>query len=87
MTYEYDCYGRMKYSPELHPNQGKTWEQEDLEYLKEFYYKIGALEMSLALERSETSILEKVSRLVRAGEMVAPEKRTRVKRWRYENEH
>ena len=48
----YDRYGRMSYSPELHKNQGKVWTYEEVEYLKNWYAIIGPEEMSLALERT-----------------------------------
>ena len=34
MATNYDRYGRMSYSPELHKNQGKVWTYEEVEYLK-----------------------------------------------------
>lgn len=61
MNVEYDRYGRMKYCPELHPNHGKKWSEEDLEYMRDYYSKIGPEEMSLALGRPMTAVLQKAS--------------------------
>ncbi|EGO6069414.1 hypothetical protein KJZ24_04520 [Enterococcus faecalis] len=57
----YDRYGRMSYSPELHKNQGKVWTYEEVEYLKNWYAIIGPEEMSLALERTPASVMTKAS--------------------------
>ena len=56
----YDRYGRMSYSPELHKNQGKVWTYEEVEY-KNWYAIIGPEEMSLALERTPASVMTKAS--------------------------
>lgn len=77
---EYDSYGRMKYNPELHENQGKPWSKEDLEYLITWYEIIGAEEMSLALGRPEAVIANKVSKLRKSGLMKRPTKKKHVVR-------
>lgn len=77
---EYDRYGRMKYNPELHENQGKPWSEEDLEYLMTWYEIIGAEEMSLALGRPEAVIANKVSKLRKSGLMKRPTKEKHVVR-------
>lgn len=77
---EYDRYGRMKYNPELHENQGKPWSKEDLEYLIAWYEIIGAEEMSLALGRPEAVIANKVSKLRKSGLMKKPQKEKHVVR-------
>lgn len=77
---EYDSYGRMKYNPELHENQGKPWSKEDLEYLITWYEIIGAEEMSLALGRPEAVIANKVSKLRKSGLMKRPTKEKHVVR-------
>lgn len=64
---EYDKYGRMKSHPVYHVNQGKVWNEEDINYLIEWYSKIGVKEMSLALGRTETTITTKVNRLRKQG--------------------
>lgn len=77
---EYDRYGRMKYNPELHENQGKPWSKEDLEYLIAWYEIIGAEEMSLALGRPEAVIANKVSKLRKSGLMKKQQKEKHVVR-------
>lgn len=66
---EYDACGRMKFNPDLHENQGKPWSREDLDYLINWYNKIGIEEMSLALERTETTVATKVAILRKRGLM------------------
>lgn len=66
---EYDKAGRMKYNPDLHPNQCKLWSKDDLDYLINWYSKIGIEEMSLALGRSEGTIATKVNMLRKKGLM------------------
>lgn len=66
---EYDKAGRMKYNPDLHPNQCKLWQNDELDYLINWYSKIGLEEMSLALGRSEGTIATKVSMLRKKGVM------------------
>jgi predicted DNA-binding protein YlxM (UPF0122 family) len=66
---EYDTFGRMKYNPEYHFNQGTPWSMEDKEYLIEWLDKIGLEEMSLALGRTETTISEKARVLRKQGKM------------------
>lgn len=66
---EYDNWGRMKYNPEIHFNQGHNWTTEELDYLVNWLDKIGLEEMSLALGRTETSIATKVHKLRREGLM------------------
>lgn len=66
---EYDSYGRLKYNPILHPNQGMPWSTEDKEYLIEWLDKIGLEEMSLALGRTESTISEKARILRKKGQM------------------
>ena len=58
---EYDNSGRMKYNPNLHDRQGKPWDDEEIEYLINWYTIIGLEEMSLALGRTEGTIANKVN--------------------------
>lgn len=69
VTIKYDSYGRMEYNPIFHPNNGKPWTKEDLQYLIDWYDKIGADEMSFALGRTIKSIMQKVSNLRKDGIM------------------
>lgn len=66
---KFDKSGRIKYNKDIHTNQGKPWNKEDLEYLITWYEFISREEMSFALGRTETSIASKVSSLRKLGEM------------------
>jgi transposase len=66
---EYDAFGRMKYNPDYHFNQGTSWSAEDKKYLIEWLDKIGLEEMSLALGRTETTISEMARKLRKKGKM------------------
>lgn len=76
---EYDSSGRMKYNPRFH-KKGIAWSSEDLQYLIEWYDIIGPEEMSFALERPATSIMQRVSELRRKGVMKKPKKITHFRR-------
>jgi biotin operon repressor len=69
---QFDRYKRMKYHPAYHKNMGQPWSFEDLQYLINYYDKIGGTEMSFALERTETSVLQRVNALRKAGIMSKP---------------
>jgi hypothetical protein len=75
---EYDHYGRMKYNSIFHWNNGTLWSKEDLEYLINWYDKIGADEMSFALSRTVTTVNQKVSELRKKG--IMPKTRARYKK-------
>ncbi|MGG7163778.1 hypothetical protein [Clostridium ihumii] len=64
---EYDTEGRMKYNPIYHSNHGKSWSYDDNKYLIEWYEKIGAEEMSFALERTIATIMGRVNILRKQG--------------------
>jgi hypothetical protein len=66
---EYDQYGRMKFNPIFHYNNGTLWNEEDLEYLIKWFDKIGPDEMSFALGRTMGTIQQKVTILRRRGIM------------------
>lgn len=66
---EYDKCGRMKFNPDLHENQGKPWSKDDLDYLINWYNKVGLEEMSLALGKSEGTVAHKVQTLRKRGIM------------------
>lgn len=61
--------GRLKYNKELHPNHGKRFNEEDTRYIIDWYEKIGAEEISLALGRTEGTIQSKVMCLRKEGIM------------------
>ncbi len=73
---KYNRHGRMTFNPEYHKNTGTSWSMEDISYLINYYDKIGVVEMSFALERTETSIIQKVVTLRKAGVMVTPKEKT-----------
>lgn len=77
---EFDKCGRLKYNPGLHTNQFKPWDNEELEYLINWYSKIGLEEMSLALGRSEGTIATKVNLLRKEG-LMSKEKPSMVTRY------
>lgn len=77
---EYDQYGRMKYNPEYHENNGKPWTEEELEYLVKWYNMIGLEEMSLALGRTMGTVNNKVRKMRREGLMETPEVQIRTKK-------
>lgn len=66
---EYDKCGRMRYNPDLHFSQGKPWADEDIDYLINWYVKIGLEEMSLALGKTEATVATKVAKLRKRGLM------------------
>lgn len=66
---EYDSCGRMKYNPDLHDRQGQPWTNDEIEYLTNWYIKIGIEEMSLALGRTEGTVANKVYHLRKRGLM------------------
>lgn len=65
----YDRFGRMLYNPEFHTNTRKQWSKSDLDYLVDWYDKIGPEEMSFALERTMASVMQKVNSLRKQGIM------------------
>lgn len=69
MNLEFDEYGRVKYNSKIHYNQRKPWTREDLNYLIEWYDKIGGEEISFALGRTEASIHQTVLKLRKQGVM------------------
>ena len=84
MEVTYNNRGRMNYNQEFHTKQGLPWDNEDLQYLIEYFDIIGPEEMSLALERTEPSILTKVTELRNKKIMPIPNKKIRHRRMRKE---
>lgn len=80
MEIQYDKFGRMKYHPAFHQNHFKRWNEEDLQYLKDWYYKIGPEEMSFALDRPIVAVMNKVAKLKKKGEIREPIIRSSFKR-------
>ena len=63
----YDKFGGIAYTPSFHENHNKPWTKRDLNYLVNWYYKIGSAEMSLALGRPENAVRTKVWHLKKEG--------------------
>lgn len=80
ITITYDECGRMNYNPQIHFNNGKSWNEEDVNYLINWYEIIGIEEMSFALGRTEKTIMHKVHLLRKEGKMKRPTKITRRRR-------
>lgn len=78
---EYDRFGRMKYHPDFHANNGLPWSAEDTDYLISNYCKIGPEECSLALERTIDSVMRKMHKLRKHG-VIGSQKRTYTRRSR-----
>lgn len=71
---EYDRWGRMKYHPEFHSRQGEDWTTTEQKFLVENYEQLGPEEVSLALERTIFSIIQRAYKLRKLGEMPMPKK-------------
>ncbi|MDR9794057.1 DNA-entry nuclease [Aeribacillus pallidus] len=67
LSVEYDNFGRMKYHPSFHENRGKPFTESDLEYICKFYEFDGPELISLALGRTEKTIMTKVYELRKQG--------------------
>lgn len=74
---EYDSSGRMKYNPEFHRKHGEQWDKDDLQYLIDWYDKVGPEELSFALERPISAITRKANVLRCEGIMYRPSKKIR----------
>lgn len=64
---EYDKYYRMKYHPEFHPNHGKPFTDDDLEYLCMFYEVDNKRSIAFALGKTEHVCRAKYSYLNKKG--------------------
>ncbi len=65
----YDDYGRMKYHPKYHPNQGKPWTTEDQKYLIEYYEQLGPEQISFDLGRTIHTVMTRAYELRKKGVM------------------
>ena len=59
--------GRLQYHPNLHPNRGKPFTEEELEYLCAFYEYDGYNSIALALGRTAQTVKNKYNHLKRRG--------------------
>ncbi|MBO8172428.1 MAG: DNA-entry nuclease [Bacillaceae bacterium] len=64
---EFDAHGRMKYHPDFHPNHGKPFTEEDLEYLCTFYEVDNKRSLSFAIGKTEHVCRTKYYELKRKG--------------------
>ena len=65
----YDSVGRMKYHPDFHCRQGTPWTTTDQNYLIDNYDSLGMKNISMALERTETSVAARAWELRKSGLM------------------
>jgi hypothetical protein len=63
----FDKQGRMLYHPDFHPNQGKRYTEEELEYLCRFCHYDDLRSLSFALGRPETGVATQITKLRKAG--------------------
>lgn len=66
---------RMEYNPTFHDRQGEEWSVDDECYLINWYDKIGAVEISLAIGKTVGTIMNKVHWLRKYGLMPQQSKR------------
>jgi len=67
---QYDNQKRMKYHPDFHAKHKTDWLAADEKYLIEHYDFLGANHCSMALERTVTTISERVCQLRKKGKML-----------------
>lgn len=82
MPVTYDRYGRMKYHPDFHAKQKEPWTTADEKYLIENYESLGPERVSLALERTISTVMTRAYKLRKAGRMVKPQEKQYHKRAR-----
>lgn len=63
----FDKQGRLLYHPDFHPNNGKRWAEEELEYLCKFCHFDDMRSLSFALGRPETGVATQINKLRREG--------------------
>lgn len=57
----------MKYDKSYHPNHGKAWTTEEVNYLIKFYKYDGLRSISFGLGRTETCVQQKILMLRKRG--------------------
>jgi len=77
---KYDSYGRLRYTPELHSKHKEPWTTVDEKFLIDNYVSMGPEAVSLALERTICTVMERASVLRKRGAMPTPTERTIHKR-------
>ena len=68
-TATYDKQGRMNYNPDYHPAHRKPWLQSDQRFLIDNYDVIGPEQVSLAIERTIKTVMNRAYELRRLGLM------------------
>lgn len=76
----FDAQGRMNYHPDYHAKQGTPWTNTDEKYLIENYAALGPEQISLTLERTIHTVMQRACALRKAGKMTKPAKRPYSKR-------
>lgn len=76
----YDRWGRMNYNPMFHGKQNQPWTTTDQSYLIKNYELDGPEAVSLALERTIHTVMQRASELRKQGLMEKPDKKTFHKR-------
>lgn len=66
---QYDSLGRMRYHPEYHGQHKKPWTNKEEQYLIEHYVSHGPEAVSLALERTINTVMDRACALRKAGRM------------------
>lgn len=64
---KFDRNGRMLYHPEFHPNKGKPYTEDDLEYICKFCHFDDLRSLSFAVGRPETSVRVIIANLMKEG--------------------
>lgn len=65
---KYDRWGRMKYHPDYHPNQGKSHSTTELVYICKHYSRGNVKTLSLDVGRTEHSLRQRINQLRQNGQ-------------------
>lgn len=76
----YDRWGRMNYNPLFHCKQKQSWTTTDQKYLIDNYEIDGPEAVSLALERTMHTVMQRACELRKKGLMEKPVKKVFHKR-------
>jgi len=76
----YDAFGRMNYNPDFHSKHKQPWTTTDQQYLIDNYESDGPEAVSLALERTIHTVMQRASELRGKGLMAKPTKKSHHKR-------
>lgn len=74
-TVAYDKCGRMLYHPDFHGKQGQPWKTVDQQFLIDNYVSMGPEKVSLAVERTIHTVMNRAYILRKKGLMDSPAKR------------